>query len=94
VRKTFKYGVVQYNGAKAGDPVRFVDAPGPGKTGAILAPRAQHEINAILIRVEGSLGYAEIKPRLPSASAVAESGSAGGVRIGLPVTVGGSLKIS
>lgn len=93
MRKLFKYGTVQFEGAKAGDPVRFVDGPRPGKTGVILAPKAPHEINAMLIKVEGLLGYVEIKQRTVT-TAVGESASASGIRINLPVSVGGSLKIS
>jgi len=94
MRKTFKYGTIGFAGAKAGDPVRFVEAPAPGQTGAIMAPRGPHEVNAILIKVTGTLGYVEVKQPLVSPTASGEVGSAGGVRINLPVSAGGSLKIS
>lgn len=94
MRKVFKYGTLGYLGAKPGDSVRFVDAPSPGKTGTILRPRETHEINATLIKVDGSRGYVEVKPQSSTATAVGEAASAGGVRINLPVSAGGSLKIS
>lgn len=94
MRKSFKYGTIGYSGAKPGDSVRFVEAPKPGETGAILVPRGPHEVNALLVKVTGTLGYAEITPRLSSPVAAGEAGTATGVRISIPVSAGGSLKIS
>ncbi len=94
MRKVFKYGVIGFSGAKPGDAVRFVEAPMAGKPGAILAPRSTYEVNAVLIKVEGTLGFVEVKPQQQSVSASGEAASAGGVNIRLPITVGGSLKIS
>ena len=92
MRKLFKYGTIRFDGARTGDSVRFVE--GPSGTGAIMSPRAPHEINAVLVRVTGNLGYVELKQQLTTPAATGEVGSAGGVRINLPVTAGGSLKIS
>lgn len=93
MRKLFKYGLISFQGAKVGDPVRYLDAPVRGQTGVILAPRGSHEVNAMLVSVVSNLGYVELKPQT-SLSASAESGSASGIHIGLPVKIGGSLKIS
>jgi hypothetical protein len=92
MRKLFKYGTIRDN-AKPGDPVRFVEGPS-GQTGAIMTPRGPHEINAVLIHATGKVGYVELKQQLTTPAATGEVGSAGGVRINLPVTAGGSLKIS
>ena len=87
------YGVVRCEGARVGDPVRYVPSPTPGQPGAILKPRHKHEINAILQKVQGTLGYVQLKPQLASATAGAESGSASGVRIELPIGVRGALTV-
>lgn len=89
----FKYGVVQYEGAKPGDFVRFVPGPQVGKPGAITKPRVRTEINAVLESVKGTAGYCKLKPQLQSLSAGAEGGVASGIRINLPVTAGGRLRI-
>jgi len=94
VRPVFKYGTLNFDGAKVGDSVRFVNNPSPGQPGAILLPRGRHEINAVLQQVQGTMGYVEVKPQLASPQAVAESGSAAGIRVELPVSVRGSLRIS
>ena len=92
MRPSFKYGDIRFDGAKAGDRVRFVDSP-IATRGAILFPRNPNEENALLVRVEGTRGYVELRPRKVSA-VTAESGSASAVTVALPITVGGSLKIS
>lgn len=93
MRQTFKYGTLRFQGAKVGDTVRFVEGP-LGQPGAIMQPRSPYEINGVLLKVTGDLGYVEVKTHTTQASAAGESGSAGGIRIQLPVIAGGSLKIS
>lgn len=89
----FKYGIIQYAGAKPGDAVRFVDGPKAGHPGAITRPRTNTEVNAVLETVKGSQGFCRIKTQLKSAQAGAEAGTASGISIKLPVVAGGSLKI-
>lgn len=89
----FKYGEIRFSGAKVGDAVRYIPALSQGQAGAILQPRGPQEINAILHKVAGSMGYVEIRAPRSTASALAESGSAVGITISLPISSGGSLKI-
>lgn len=89
----FKYGVIQYTGAQPGDFVRFVPGPSVGHPGAITQPRTRTEVNAVLESVKGTMGYCKLKPQLQSAHASAEGGAASGIRVDLPVSAGGSLRI-
>lgn len=88
-----KYGVISYEGASPGDSVRYVPSPQPGKPGAILKPRSRTEINAILEKVQGTRGFIRLKPQLQSAQAGAEAGGASGIRVDLPVSARGRMKI-
>lgn len=89
----FKYGTIQYTGAKPGDFVRFVPGSRLGKPGAIMRPRSKTEINAILESVKGTVGYCKLKPQLQSAQAGVEGGGASGIVIDMPVTARGRLRI-
>lgn len=91
-----KYGVMQFDGAKVGDRVRFVASPQAGKPGRVLKPRNNSEINGIIREISGSRGYIELLPQLgarASSAVSAESGSASGVKIPINLSAGGSLKI-
>ena len=91
--EVFKYGEIRYEGALPGDLVRFV--PGPvGRPGAVMKPRNQNEVNAVLQSIRKGVGFIKLRPQLQAAQAGAESGGASGISINLPVTAGGTLRIS
>lgn len=88
----FKYGTVRYEGAAAGDLVRFV--PGPvGKPGAVMRPSSPREANAVLQSIKNGVGLIKLRPQLQQVQAGAESGGAAGIRVSLPVAAGGRLRI-
>lgn len=89
---TFKYGTINYLNAKVGDPVRFVPNPQPGQPGALFWANDISTSSGILKKVQGTIGCVELRV-LPSTQVVAEGGSASGIRLNLPVTARGSLRI-
>jgi len=90
-----KYGIVQFDGVRVGDLVRFVSSPKIGQPGLILKPRNGTEANAVLRRVHGSQGYVELVPQTNlNLSAHSEAGAASGISVPLRVSAGGVLKIS
>lgn len=88
----FKYGTVHYTGARAGDSIRFVPHPKPGHPGAIFWASDVSTSSGTLKRVQGTIGYVELK-EVRVVQAVAEGGSASGIHLSLPVTARGSLRV-
>lgn len=88
----FKYGVASSPGLRVGDRVRFVSAPSPGQPGAVFSGSGS---NATLRNLIGLAAYVELdsSPAV-SLSTLTEGGAAMGVRVQIPVRVGGTLKVS
>jgi len=89
----YKYGIIKYENASPGSPVRYVEGS-IGKPGVILEARGPHEVNAVLVRVKGTMGYVEYKPPSPlSPSSSQTSGSASSIHIRSDISAKAGLTI-